>query len=112
MLHDNSVGSGGTAIAKAYKRIPVINGYCVGCGDCVEACPEGSLRTIFDAANLYTPDTCISCDACIPVCEDDAIHMKWIEMEGRSEVGDWTDTAPEDSGSDFSAWLKKMFGKQ
>jgi len=111
MLDDNSVGGGGTVVAKVYKRVPVINGYCVGCGDCVEVCPEGSLRTILDAANLYTPDTCISCDACIPVCDDDAIHMKWIEMEGRSEVGDWTDKAPDPEPKGFFVWLNKMFGK-
>ena len=108
MLDDNSVGGGSAAIAKAYKRVPVINDYCVGCGDCVEVCPEGSLRTILDAANLYTPDTCISCDACIPVCDDDAIHMKWVKMDGRPEVGDWTDTAPEKSPG---GWLSRLFGK-
>ena len=97
-----------SASTATHKRVPVINGYCVGCGDCVDVCPEGSLRTILDAANLYTPDTCISCEACIPVCDDDAIHMKWVEMDGRQEVGDWTDSPPEEQKG---GWLKKLFGK-
>ena len=111
-MSDDSSVSGETTITKAYKRVPVINGYCVGCANCVEICPAGSLRTILDAANLYYPDTCISCDACIPVCDDDAIHMKWIEFEGRQEVGEWTDTGPEPEARGLSAWLGKLLGKK
>ena len=88
---------------KSWKRLPVINDYCVGCGNCVDVCPEGTLRTVLDVAVVHRPDTCISCDACIPVCDDDAIHMKWVEMEGRRSVGDWTDEAPPaDTGSVFT----------
>lgn len=99
---------GAEAEGPTHKRVPVINDYCVGCGACVDICPAGSLRTILDAANLYYPDTCISCDACIPVCDDNAIEMKWVAMEGRLEVGDWTDKPPlERKGG----WLKRLFGK-
>lgn len=97
-----------------YKRLPVINDYCVGCGNCVEVCPAGTLRTVLDVAIVHRPDTCISCDACIPVCDDDAIHMRWVKMdEGRREVGDWTATPPQDnkaSGGGLGGLLRKLFG--
>ena len=98
--------------ARAWKRIPVVNDYCVGCGNCVDACPEGTLRTILDVAVVHRPDTCISCDACIPVCNDDAIHMHWIEMDGRKSVGDWrSDPPPQPDRSFLAKCWQKLFGK-
>lgn len=73
-----------------HKRVPVINGYCIGCGKCVKACPHDCLRPVWDFATLVRPDSCTSAADCISVCEDDAIHMRWVAMEeGDRSVGEW-----------------------
>lgn len=78
----------------SYKWAPVVSDFCVGCGKCIEACPHDSLKSVWDFASLERPGTCTSAADCITVCEDDAIHMQWVAMEGDSGVGKWTDDPP------------------
>ena len=94
-----------------YKWVPVITDYCVGCGKCVEACPHSCIKPIWDFATFVKPDACTSGGDCIPVCEDDAIHMAWVKMEGSIEVGQWTDKPPKPVRKGLWAFLKGLFGE-
>ena len=74
----------------ADKWVPVIqNDRCTGCGLCVEACGPKSLEIVDGTAVLARPETCGSEGHCIPVCQDDAIHMAWVLMKGDRTVGTW-----------------------
>ena len=47
---------------------------CVGCGECVEACPY-NFRKIVDGKISIDPDKCIGCGRCLNVCPNDAISV-------------------------------------
>lgn len=49
---------------------------CLGCGTCVDACPEGGvLGLIHGKAELVTPANCIGHGACKEACPQDAIAL-------------------------------------
>lgn len=56
---------------------PVINpGKCMGCGACVNACPEGSILGLINGkAALVEPSSCIGHGACKVACPFDAITL-------------------------------------
>ncbi|OFV98590.1 MAG: hypothetical protein A3F68_13600 [Acidobacteria bacterium RIFCSPLOWO2_12_FULL_54_10] len=62
---------------------------CTGCALCVGVCTPGSLDLLSGVAVLSHPDTCGSEDHCIAECANDAIHMRWVAMEGDRGVGRW-----------------------
>gem|GEM_PF-680777 len=47
---------------------------CEGCGDCVEACPNGSITMVEEKAQV-NKDECIDCGACVDACTKGAIAM-------------------------------------
>ncbi len=47
---------------------------CVGCEDCVEACPTEVISMV-DGKALVNADECIDCEACVDACPEDAIDM-------------------------------------
>ena len=48
---------------------------CVGCGVCVDACPNGAIKMDGDKA-VVDADACIDCEACVSACPNSAISMK------------------------------------
>jgi ferredoxin len=44
---------------------------CVGCGACVDVCPENAIKV--DDIAVIDPKKCIDCGACIDECPADAL---------------------------------------
>ena len=78
----------------AFKWLPVvIEGFCTGCGLCVEACGPACLETQKQVAVLARPNDCGSEEHCISACPEDAIHMVWLPAEGDLSIGVWQSTS-------------------
>jgi 2-oxoglutarate ferredoxin oxidoreductase subunit delta len=89
------------------KRLPVVNGYCVGCAKCVDVCPVDVLATVWDTAVLKDAERCTSCGRCTAVCEDDAIHMHWIPHRGDTGVGEWRQPGREPTPATAVPWWRR-----
>jgi ferredoxin len=66
---------------------------CVGCGNCVDICPDAAITLIEHKAiwvkNLFDP--CILCETCLDSCPEDAISTEYswgskIESLGWIEI--------------------------
>ncbi len=58
-----------------YCHNPETRKVCIGCGDCIEACPAGALFWMKDGNSRkvgYDPAKCVFCDTCIHICTHDA----------------------------------------
>lgn len=53
---------------------------CVGCGDCVENCPEEKAITLKgegdDKKAVIDPEECIECGTCQAICPEEAIDER------------------------------------
>lgn len=58
---------------------------CIGCGICVEVCPNEALEIIDGCSVLVRRDDCESCGICAELCEQQAIMV-----EGEAGTGDET----------------------
>ena len=59
--------------------MPQINqSMCIGCTECVNACPTGALGTRGGKAALLSPDLCTYCAACEAICPVEAIELPYL----------------------------------
>lgn len=49
---------------------------CVGCGECVQRCPEGAIALNRGKARI-DPDLCVGCAECVAVCRFGAVQWDW-----------------------------------
>ncbi|MFH0966491.1 MAG: 4Fe-4S dicluster domain-containing protein [Methanobacteriota archaeon] len=69
-------------IGKNPKKFPWFEPFaCEGCGDCIPACPTGSIELLdkegqkIPKAWVTNPDTCIGCGKCAKACIVGAVQM-------------------------------------
>ncbi len=51
---------------------------CVGCGECVDICPEDVYELQDEKSGAVNADECVGCESCIEVCEEGAITVTEI----------------------------------
>ena len=49
---------------------------CVGCGICIEVCPQGVIVMNSGTAHLVNRDDCMECGACASNCPSEAITVE------------------------------------
>jgi len=52
--------------------------HCVGCGQCVPACPAGCLE-LKEGKISFAAEACVGCGECAVVCKTKAIEIRWSE---------------------------------
>jgi NAD-dependent dihydropyrimidine dehydrogenase PreA subunit len=48
---------------------------CIGCGECVDICPEEVYELLEEKAVPVNGEECVGCESCIEVCEQEAITL-------------------------------------
>ncbi|MCK9308578.1 MAG: DUF362 domain-containing protein [Methanoculleus sp.] len=54
---------------------------CVGCGRCVQVCPQAAM-TIVEGRAQFNPEHCVGCGDCMRSCETGAIEFDWTTEIG------------------------------
>ena len=57
-------------------EIIVDNEKCIGCGECVDICPEEVYELQDDKSVPVNAEECVGCESCIEVCEQEAIIVR------------------------------------
>lgn len=57
-------------------KVTVDQEKCIGCGACVEACPNGKFKLDNGKAVVVMENECIACHACEGVCPAEAIKVE------------------------------------
>jgi thioredoxin reductase (NADPH) len=79
--HEKSLAVWGASKSSGLDQPPSLHpwidpGLCLGCGSCVDACPEGEiLGLVHGKALLIEPSSCIGHGACKEACPQDAIQL-------------------------------------
>ena len=51
---------------------------CIGCGECVDICPEDVYELQDEKSVVVNPEDCAGCESCLEVCEQEAITLTEI----------------------------------
>lgn len=62
---------------KDKKKMLYIEPWCIGCENCVKACPQNALEIEFGQAKILR-DKCINCGYCIKKCKDFYMKFKMV----------------------------------
>ena len=58
------------------EEYPILAGFCVSCGKCVQVCDEANARSFMTHTwDGKVTDDCISCGICVEMCQEDAITL-------------------------------------
>lgn len=73
----------------AMEWLPRINtAECIGCAECVAACPTHALAQRDGKAALVNPAACTYCNACEAICPTYAIELPYMVMKLGTAEGD------------------------
>lgn len=61
---------------------------CIGCGECIAACPTHALAQRNDKAALVHPEACTYCNACESICPTYAIELPYLVVKLGTAEGD------------------------
>ena len=56
-------------------KVEVDSENCIGCGECVEICPEDTYEIQDEKSVPVNEDDCVGCESCAEVCEQEAIKI-------------------------------------
>jgi pyruvate formate lyase activating enzyme len=81
-------------------ELQVLLARCIGCGACLEACPNGAHEVRADGERLFHRDRCTACGACADVCYAGALVLVGREMTVEEVVAEVLEDRPfyEESG--------------
>lgn len=60
-------------ICSAFYTLHILPDKCVGCGDCMDECPEDAIEGKTKFIHMIDNDICDRCGKCVAVCPEDAI---------------------------------------
>jgi NAD-dependent dihydropyrimidine dehydrogenase PreA subunit len=63
-------------VAEPKFRFCVDESACIGCGICVETCPNDILELRDGHPFAYQPEDCEGCEVCVAVCDQEAIEIE------------------------------------
>jgi NAD-dependent dihydropyrimidine dehydrogenase PreA subunit len=49
---------------------------CIGCGSCVEVCPQGVWEMVDGKAEAVNAGECVGCESCVEACEQQCIKVE------------------------------------
>ncbi len=52
----------------------ILTDECIGCGICVDACPQGAIDVVDGVLKVVNEDACIACGDCVEECPMGAIE--------------------------------------
>jgi len=55
--------------------IEIISQQCIGCGICVDVCPNEALAMQDGRSTLVSPEKCEACGVCVGFCEQQALRL-------------------------------------
>jgi predicted aldo/keto reductase-like oxidoreductase len=70
----DSIGNDALFSPVSVKKMSILKLLCIGCGKCIEACPNGALRLENKKAVVSSSD-CVMCGYCTPHCTQLAIRL-------------------------------------
>ncbi len=78
---------------KAEATYVILPDLCIGCGDCVDECPEEAIEGKDKFIHMIDQDLCEQCGKCVSACDEEAI----VEVTGKlpklpkklTKVGKW-----------------------
>jgi thioredoxin reductase len=75
-------------IGRPRSQFPMVdNAACIGCGSCVEACPEGDvLGVVFGKATIINGDRCVGHGYCEQVCPVGALKVGLGDIKTREDI--------------------------
>jgi ferredoxin len=60
-------------------KVEIDHEICIGCGECVEACPEEILELTKFYPVVFNEEGCVGCGVCTEVCDQEAIIVKEVD---------------------------------
>ena len=60
-------------VCKKFMTYHILADMCVGCGDCIDECPEDAIIGKKKFVHIIVQDECTQCGKCISACDEEAI---------------------------------------